>query len=270
MAESTTKRRPRLTDAETERRMLDTAVAQVLQRGLSVGVDDLGFEALIEAAGVSRSTVYRKWPSREDFYARLLVDLAGHEQLGLKTFAATDLPRMLAHLAGDPAWRETPEGRRRTLVELLRVGGQSNYAHDPTRAQVRTLIALVALLASSPHLAAEIGTSLVRSEDRSRSILSEIYQRIAAWVGTRTIPGVTWEHVATLGSAALIGVMVQEGGRPRRDESFVADPFRTGHVAEWTSASLSYAAMLLGLTELDPDFDPSAAPATPNVLDTIA
>ncbi len=54
----------RLTDQETEQRMLRAAVHLVSNTGLTVSLDHISLEDLIRAAGVSRSTVYRAGRTR--------------------------------------------------------------------------------------------------------------------------------------------------------------------------------------------------------------
>nr|NLI49479.1 TetR/AcrR family transcriptional regulator [Propionibacterium sp.] len=259
----TTVRRRRLSDAETERLMLDTAVEEVLTRGLPVGLDRLGFEEIIRRAGVSRTAVYRKWRTREDFYARLLLELAGHDQHGVRAFSAERLPQFLAFLATDPDWRRTPEGRRATFVELCRRGVEANLDHRAGSAGVGLLVALVALLQSTERLHDEILAALTVAEDDFRRTMGGLYATLGRAAGVRPRYGADWATVASLGSALVVGGTVQGVGNALlRSESRPGDPFGTGRTADWTTLSLGYTALLLSLTEPDPDFDPDATPAS--------
>ena len=71
-----TRRRRRLSDEETEQRMLQAALAMVNQAGLTVSLDHISFEDVIRDAGVSRSAVYRRWPYKDLFFSDLLRELA--------------------------------------------------------------------------------------------------------------------------------------------------------------------------------------------------
>src|ERR1700727_1257906 len=66
----------RLSDQETERRMLSAARSMLAGSGLTVSLDHISFEDIIRAADVSRSTVYRRWPYKDLFFSDLVKDLA--------------------------------------------------------------------------------------------------------------------------------------------------------------------------------------------------
>ena len=69
-------RRPRISQQQTEARMLAAAVDQINAAGLTVSLDHLSFEAVISAADVSRTAAYRQWPNKELFLNDLVRELA--------------------------------------------------------------------------------------------------------------------------------------------------------------------------------------------------
>ena len=70
------RRARRLSDQETERRMLAAAVAMVHRTGLTVSLDHISFEDVIRDADVARSAVYRRWPYKDLFFSDLVKELA--------------------------------------------------------------------------------------------------------------------------------------------------------------------------------------------------
>src|ERR1700734_4348659 len=66
----------RLSDRETEERMLRAALAMVKRDGLTVSLDHISFEDVIRDADVSRSAVYRRWPYKDLFVSDLVKQLA--------------------------------------------------------------------------------------------------------------------------------------------------------------------------------------------------
>ena len=62
----------RLSDRETEQRMLRAAVAMVQRTGLTVSLDHISLEDVIRDADVSRSAVYRRWPYKDLFFSDLV------------------------------------------------------------------------------------------------------------------------------------------------------------------------------------------------------
>ncbi len=254
--------RRRLSDAETERLMLDTAVEEVLTRGLPVGLDRLGFEEIIRRAGVSRTAVYRKWRTRDEFCERLVLELAGHDLMGERAYTGERLPSMAALLGPDAEWRGSAQGRRATFVELCRRGVAVDLHDRMTGAGIGLLVALVALLHSTDRLRDEILAALTASEEDFQRTTGALFAALGGATGFRPRHGADWAQVASLGGALVVGAVVKGvGSTILRGGAVTADPFGTGHTAEWTTLSIGYTALVLGLIEPDPHFDPDAPPA---------
>src|ERR1700746_158311 len=66
----------RLSDRETEQRMLQTAVTMVSRAGLTVSLDHISLEEVIREADVSRSAVCRRWPYKDLFFSDLVKELS--------------------------------------------------------------------------------------------------------------------------------------------------------------------------------------------------
>src|SRR5689334_20987803 len=79
-------RRARLTNDQVARRMLDAAQSLVEETGLTVSLEHLSFEEVIQRARVSRSAAYRLWPYKDEFFVDLLCDLAGPSWQGTAAF----------------------------------------------------------------------------------------------------------------------------------------------------------------------------------------
>ena len=56
--------------------MLHTATGLIDASGLTVSLDHISFEEVIQQAGVSRSAAYRRWPYKDLFFSDLLKELA--------------------------------------------------------------------------------------------------------------------------------------------------------------------------------------------------
>ena len=121
------RRRQRLSDEETERRMLDSATAQVNRTGLTVSLDHLSFEEIIRDAGVSRSTVYRRWPYKDLFFSDLLRELARAATPAAVASASVSAPAIEHVLRDRIDWFETADGRRDLLLEIIRVGAEHDF-----------------------------------------------------------------------------------------------------------------------------------------------
>jgi AcrR family transcriptional regulator len=127
-----------------DRAILDAVRAMLLERPFA----DLRIEHVAARAGVGKTTIYRRWRTREDLAAAALIELAGPivavpdlgdtraellaaVQSGIRAVSETDfgpiLAAMMAQIATRPAVRdrfrdELVAGRRQALAEAVRRG----------------------------------------------------------------------------------------------------------------------------------------------------
>src|SRR6266508_3005306 len=104
------RRRVRISDAETERRMLDAALEMIATRGMSVSLEHLSLEEVIGAAGVSRSSAYRRWPYKDLIFEMLRTAVqADFEGIYLS-------PRWRTYIALNATFLGLPDGDLRRKV----------------------------------------------------------------------------------------------------------------------------------------------------------
>jgi AcrR family transcriptional regulator len=250
------RRRPRLSDQETRQRMLDTALAMVERDGLTVGLDHISVEEVIQRAGVSRAAVYRRWPYKDLFHADLLRELAR----GAAPAAAVDeeeTRRLLGSvLAARPGDLGTPEGRHRLVVEMLRVSAAREFEAIHRSAAWRTYLALEATFLGLPggELRAEVGEALRASEERFAERVARGWEEVATALGYRPRPaaGGSFPLIGTLACAAMRGLALMalpDPGLP--DREVTADPAGAGP-AGWSLIGLSAASIAVTFLEPDP------------------
>lgn len=253
-----TRRRARLSDAQTERRMLDAGLDLMDARGLTVGLEHLGFEEVIAAAGVSRASVYRRWPHKDLFFGDLLLELAraadlADEGAALVAAASAELAARAEELGAEPA-------RTDLVVDLLRRVMEADaeaIAHSP---RWRTYVALHVTFAGLPdgRLRREVAQALAATEREFTARRAEVFAAFAALVGYRLAPGQDdadgFRRLAfALGSAAT-GVMIRTLADPellsRRTDLAVLG---TSRPLAWTEPALLAAGIVGSYLEPDPD-----------------
>src|SRR6202042_1901068 len=107
----------RLSDQQTEQRMLRAAARMISSTGLTVSLEHISLEEVIRAADVSRSTVYRRWPHKDLFFSDLVRELARNATPTLLA-EERELIRQIVGQRSD--WLETAELRQSLVAELLR------------------------------------------------------------------------------------------------------------------------------------------------------
>jgi AcrR family transcriptional regulator len=256
------RRRPRSSDEQTARRVLDAALAQVAADGIGVGLDRVGFEDAIRAADVSRASAYRRWPTREAFAADVLVELArGSEVPGL---AAPMGDRLAAVVTGaDPAAWQTAAGRRDVVVELLRVAFQADLEAAAASATFRGYLALRAAFAGldDEALRARVAAELAVGERRAVARGATILSAAAELTGMRLAPPLAGPEgfalVARGVAAASVGFVVSALTDPAvLDVAFEVAAHGSSSAAEWSVPAFVLTGLVLGACEPDP-----AAPA---------
>jgi AcrR family transcriptional regulator len=251
-------RRPRLTDEQTARRVLDAALAMLADGGINVGLDNLRFEDVIRAADVSRTSAYRRWPTRDAFVEDVLVELARDSDL-LEVGSSIAARVSAAATALGPA-TATEAGRRDLLVELLRISLQAEVEAMAASAQFRTNLALrgAFLGVRSPELRTEVVTALTAGEHRATARAAALLSRVVALCGHRLAPPLTgpegFEVVGRSVAAASIGFVLTALAEPAIvTGTHLMAAYGSTRSGEWSVPTLALAGTVMVHVEPDPD-----------------
>jgi len=245
----------RLSDRETEQRMLRAAVAMVHRTGLTVSLDHISFEDVIRDADVSRSAVYRRWPYKDLFFSDLVKQLAKD---ATPTIVDDELELMKRVVAGHKDRLETPELRHELVLELFRQLALLDFETMYRSAGWRTYIALHATFMSLADgaLRDHVQAALAESEQAHNARIARAWQQLAGIFGYRLRPGsgVTFEMLATLLSATLRGLIIMALSTPGiAGQRVRARPFGAAAEGEWSLPAMGLAGIASALLEPDPE-----------------
>jgi len=244
----------RLSDQETEQRMLRAAVAMVSRTGLTVSLDHISFEDIIRDAGVSRSAVYRRWPYKDLFFSDLVRQLARD---ATPAIVEDELELMRQIAASRPDWLETPELRHRLLLELFRQLSLLDFQAMIGSPGWRTYLALHATFMSlaDGDLRDQVQAALNQSEQAHNARIAQAWRQLTALFGYRLRPesGITFEALATLLSATMRGLVVMALSAPDvAGQRIVARPFGADARGRWSLPALGLAGLASAFLEPDP------------------
>lgn len=255
-------RRTRLSDAQTERRMLDAALATLAEHGMSVGLDDVRLEDVIRAAGVSRTSAYRRWPTRDAFVQDLLVEVARRTTaLSVAADAASDVEALADSLGSGPYDAAQVHD---ALVELLRLSFTFDLAATSRSAQFRTYLGLQATFVGlrSDELRARIAEVLTDSEERVAARGSALLTATAHAFGLRPVPPLGapdgFGAVARALSATTTGFLVSALATPGLlTTTTVLAAHGSSQRAEWSTPVFVLTGLVLSSVERDPERPPT-------------
>ena len=244
----------RLSDQETEQRMLRAAVAMVSRTGLTVSLDHISFEDIIRDAGVSRSAVYRRWPYKDLFFSDLVRQLAKD---ATPAIVEDELELMRQIAASRPDWLETPELRRRLLLELFRQLSLLDFQAMIGSPGWRTYLALHATFMSlaDGDVRDQVQAALNQSEQAHNARIAQAWRQLTALFGYRLRPesGITFEALATLLSATMRGLVVMALSAPDvAGQRIEARPFGADARGRWSLPALGLAGLASAFLEPDP------------------
>jgi AcrR family transcriptional regulator len=245
----------RLSDRETEERMLQAAVAMVHRTGLTVSLDHISLEDVIRDADVSRSAVYRRWPYKDLFFGDLVKQLAKD---ATPTIVNDELELMRQVVTEHGDRLETPEIRRGLVIELFRRLSLLDFETMYNSPGWRTYIALHATFMSLADgaLRDQVQAALAESEQAHNVRIAHAWQQLTAIFGYRLRPelGVTFEMLATLLSATMRGLIIMALSTPAIAEARVeAAPFGAVAAAEWSWPAIGLAGLASAFLEPDPE-----------------
>ncbi|MGP8000678.1 MAG: TetR/AcrR family transcriptional regulator [Streptosporangiaceae bacterium] len=247
----------RLTDRETEQRMLRAAVAMVHRTGLTVSLDHISFEDVIRDADVSRSAVYRRWPYKDLFFSDLVKELAKD---ATPNIAHDELALLHEVVAGHLDWLDTPELRHRLLLELFRQLAVLDFEALYGSPAWRTYIALHATFLSLADgaLRDQVQAELARSERDRMARVAAAWRQLTTLFGYRLHPesGVTFDTLATLLSGTMRGLVVLALPMPEiAAQRVAASPFGADGTGQWSLPALGLGSIAAALLEPDPAVD---------------
>lgn len=212
LTESASRRRRRLSDAETARRMLDAAGEMIRSAGLTVSLEHISLEDVIRKADVSRTAAYRRWKYKDDFFADLLRELARdpHPEIAGTLARYRELTDwVLDHLDE----LDSEHGRARLHAGFMRIGAGIDLALLAGSHRWSSYIALQAAVLSldEGEFRTELRALLAASEAQIHERLAANYEAIAGLLGLRLLPDVdvTFSDLAVLCSSLLNGVAIK-------------------------------------------------------------
>jgi AcrR family transcriptional regulator len=249
------RRERRLSDQETERRMLRAALDMVNRAGLTVSLDHLSFEDLIRDADVSRSAVYRRWPYKDLFFSDLVQQLAKDAAPGV---VADELELMKQVAASCEDWLDDPELRRQVLPEMFRQLSVPDFQAKYDSPGWRTYIALHAtfMSLSDGTLRDQVRAALAASEKAHNGRIAQAWRQLTELFGYRLRPGsgITFEVLATLLTATMRGMVVMALSSPDiADCRITSGAFGGPAPAEWSLPALGLASVASAFLEPDPE-----------------
>lgn len=255
-------RRRRLAAADVRDRMLAAAREIVAKTGVSVRVEDLSLEQVIQHARVPRSSVYRIWPYKEDFLDDLLCHLAGPDWLGGTAFDEQTIEIVRQVVADNRHRLGTAAGRREVLCEAVRLGVRRNLQAVVDSRERRIFTALGATLDSlrDNEVRQRVRAELERTELNLLTKMTEFYRDVTTALGLRPRhPSYTLQHLAAAGAALVEGFALR--ARVAAEGTFadviggpLPGPGLDGQVADWTPAAIAFLGLLDTYLEPDPDF----------------
>ncbi|WP_147252095.1 TetR family transcriptional regulator [Blastococcus sp. TF02-9] len=245
--------------------MLDAAQRLVERAGgLSVNLENLSYPDILKEAGVARTSVYREWKTKEDFYVDLLCDLAGPSWQGTAAFDEKTIKIARDIVADRVAELQEPAGREQLLRDVVRVAAQQNFDALMSSTAWRTYVALSATVMGLPDADSRqrVLAALQEAERTFIRNMAEFYADMATVLGFRLRA-----HAKSFDVVAAAGASVVEGMGLRRllAPELVDRPLDVEgpHGAEqWHLAAFSYWTILQGMIEADPDYDYAKALAT--------
>ena len=248
------RRSRRLSDQETEKRMLHAAMAMLNRTGLTVSLDHLSFEDIIRDADVARSAVYRRWPYKDLFFSDLVKELA---KSATPTIVDDEEALMRQVVAEHLDWLDTPELRQALVVELFRQLALLDFQTLYGSAGWRTYIALHATVMSLAEgdLRDQVQVALSQTEQAHTARVAMAWERLVGLFGYRLRPelGATFETMATLLSATMRGLIVMALSTPDIAAYRVqASPFGAAGKDEWSLAAIGLASIAVAFLEPDP------------------
>ncbi|TPG14047.1 TetR/AcrR family transcriptional regulator [Pedococcus bigeumensis] len=243
------------------RRLLDAA-QRIVERAGGVSVTlDITLDMVMKEAGVSRTSLYRAWPRKEEFEVDLLCDLAGPSWQGTAAFDEETILLARNVVAERLELLQTSGGREQLLREIVRRAANQNFSALVASAQWRTYVALTATILSMPDedRRTRVRDSLQQAEAVFIQHMAVFYEGMSAILGYRLRePDLGFERLAAVGAAVVEGL----GLRQLISAATVDAPLileGPNGPEEWSLAAYGFFGVINQMIEPDPGYDVTTA-----------
>lgn len=253
--------RRKVDDADVRSQMLQVAVDYIRQEGLTVSLDHLSYELIIQAAAVPRSAAYRLWKKKEDFFADLLQVVAAGRWSGTAVFDQEVVRAALEAALVYSAELDTPEGRKRALLNAARVGIQHEFEHLRSSTDWQTYVSLSATVMSLPdsELKSTLLDNIADSEREHTVRAAEFYATLGRLAGFRIKGefGGDFCVMASVVTSVVEGFALRSLGTPHlHSRQYILNAFELGRDVDWSMPALACISAIELLLEEDPEYKP--------------
>lgn len=243
-------KRKTMSEEELTQRMLNSAVEIIQEHGLTVSLDHIEMEALIRLADVPRSSVYKKWKSKDRFLVDLMVALVKPTDGQGAAFDPSTLEASSRVIQENADRLATPEGRDAVMREAIRLGARRNFDALLESPSWQTYVALnVALPVLDDEDARQVQGALQAAERHFITSMATFYDKSLPVLGRRTKPGVTTSMIAAAGAAVVEGLANRLVSNGQLISTPIMMPGMDGELVEWHLAAVGFLAIMEALTE---------------------
>jgi hypothetical protein len=268
------RRREQVSAADVREAMLRTAQELVEDAGVTISLEDLSMERVIQLAGVPRSSAYRIWPYKGDFVDDLLCRIASPDWFGSAAFSQVTVDRAQDFVRDNADKLDDAEGRRAVLQEAVRLAVKMNFEALVTSKQWHTYIALLATAQSTrdEDARARITAALRGSAVAFTVKMTDFYTGMADLLRLRMRhPAYQLEHLIAAGAALIDGLALQQAltqdtsGKPvtagpegaewplrRNITGALPGPGLDSATADWSIPAIAFLGLIDAFLEPDP------------------
>lgn len=252
----------RLPRAEVERRIMAVATKRVMDHGLSINFDQLRMDSLIAEAEVPKSSVYRRWPKKEDFFADFLPMLAGPLSQFNSAYDEETQRVATTVLQENVHMLSTREGRIAVVREAVRRAVDQNYGAMAGDGRWRAYSALVATVSSASEemTQASVAAALHEADQTFLTAMAGFYEGLLPWVRGRLREGVTAMDLAAAGAAVVEGLVTRRSINPDVADAQIPGPAIDGGTCTWSLAATGFLGVVMQMVEFDADARDLLAP----------
>lgn len=242
-------------------RVLQTAVQHVETVGLSLGTTVALVEKLTTETGVTAKQFGQIWRSHEAFLTDLFCELANQAQIDrADTETLLTTWQYLSMRVDD---LNSPEGRRRVLIDVIRTAAEYNFNVVTASSKWSTYAALSTTILSWPEgeSRTRVLDALQASEFAFVETMESFYRNVLPTVGYRLKAEFNNDFQPFVVAAASVieGLGIVRATVPALVGAHFDLPVNGNGTEPWSVAALAFVGVVDAFIEPDPEFVPSVA-----------